>query len=99
MGTIVDRPLTRGPVQIKMSVHGAYGTVSLRSVASTTVKANLVCAAQPAGLACAGIATVGPRHVLIATLGSPDHGTVLIRLSGAVSPRSAFGVQSRQPIA
>jgi hypothetical protein len=84
-GTIVNRPLTHGSAQVRMTVHDGHGAISIQSVAPTPITANLVCAQQPRGLACIGIADVGGRHLLITTLGSPGHGTVLVRISIAVN--------------
>ena len=93
MGTVANRPVTLGPASGRMTLNsGGYGRLYLTVAPMLslftppmTIAAKLICADQTGGPICIGTAKVSRNKILITTTGRPGHGTVVIRLSDAVT--------------
>lgn len=92
MGTVANRTITLGSASGRLTLNGGYGRLHLTvapmisfTTPPMTIAANLVCATQVGGPICVGMANVNRSKILIATVGRPSDGTVVIRLSDAVT--------------
>ena len=92
MGTVANRTITLGPAGGRMTLNSGYGRLYLTvapmislSTPPMAIAANLICAGEAGGPICIGTAKVHRNKLLITTVGRPSTGTVVIRLSDAVS--------------